>query len=323
MGELSASASAVVRADRFEWFREAVSTDVMPLSIRTERPSGFRAEITDLRLGPVQLSTFSYSPVVARRSAAHVRKGDPEQYQLALITHGAIRTSQLGNESLVSGDLVLTDTSRPMENESGGDGAGVDVVMLRIPHSDLPFRPDKVDGLLARPIPARAGTGAILAGFLVSLLDQRSHCGPGELPRMGHITLDLARACIAQQLGTPGEAPAEARTQLMRQRVHRFIEDNLGDPDLTPQQLADRHHISLRSLHLLYRDQPLSVAAHIRRARLERARGDLARPELRGLPIQAIAARWGFTSATAFSRAFRDAYGSTPTEHRASALSVP
>lgn len=139
---------------------------------------------------------------------------------------------------------------------------------------------------------------------------------------MGSVALDLATACLAQQLGNPDEAPAEARAQEMLQRITRFIDNNLGDPDLTPQAVADRHDISLRTLYDLFRGQSASVAARIRQARLERAHADLARQELSGLPVQTIAVRWGFASATAFSRAFRDAYGTTPTEHRATSLAA-
>jgi len=66
--------------------------------------------------------------------------------------------------------------------------------------------------------------------------------------------------------------------------------------------------------------EPEGVAATIRRRRLERCRADLARPDLRQQLIQTIAARWGFTSTTAFSRTFRTAYDITPRDYRADAL---
>ncbi|WP_433258918.1 helix-turn-helix domain-containing protein [Streptosporangium sp. CA-135522] len=50
----------------------------------------------------------------------------------------------------------------------------------------------------------------------------------------------------------------------------------------------------------------------MRRRRLENCRADLADPRLRAHSIQDIAARWGFTHATDFSRAFRRAYGMPP-----------
>ncbi|MEU1409278.1 helix-turn-helix domain-containing protein [Streptomyces sp. NPDC005728] len=317
---MTASAAEVAPADRFEWFREAVSTELMPLTVSTERAAGFRAEITHVELGPVQVSNFAFSPARGRRTPAHIRRGDPEQYQLALIAEGSFYTSQLGHESLVTGDLVLTDTSRPMENVSASEGGQARAVMLQIPRSALPLRSDRVDRLLAQRISASEGTGAILASFLGTLLDHGPRCRPEELLRMGSITLDLATACLAQQLGTPDQAPAEARSQVLLQRIHGFIDRNLDDPALTPQAIADHHRISLRGLYALFREQPTSVAATIRQRRLERCRADLACRDLSSHSIQAIAARRGFSSATVFSRAFREQFGITPTGHRTHAL---
>ncbi|TGB13238.1 helix-turn-helix domain-containing protein [Streptomyces palmae] len=64
----------------------------------------------------------------------------------------------------------------------------------------------------------------------------------------------------------------------------------------------------------------MAPLASIRRRRLERCRADLASPDLRRQSIRSIAARWGFTGATAFSRAFRAAYDITPNDYRAGAL---
>ncbi|MGW1775551.1 AraC-like ligand-binding domain-containing protein [Streptomyces sp. NPDC002104] len=293
----------------------------MPVMLSTRHTADFRATITDLDLGVVRLSSVACSPVVSRRTPAHVRRGDPEHLQLALVTQGAFRISQRGNESVVAGGLVLTDTSRPSEGLSAGGQGGA--VVLQMPRPAVALRPDRVDRLLARGLAADKGSGAVFADFLRTLLAQGPHCRPEELRRMGSIALDLATACLAQQLGDLGEAPAEARAQETLQRIHRFIGDNLGDPDLTPQAIADRHAMSLRGLHALFAGQPRSVAAHIRESRLERARADLARRERGAQPVQAIAARWGFSSATAFSRAFREAYGITPTEHRAACRAAP
>ncbi|MCP3757970.1 helix-turn-helix domain-containing protein [Streptomyces sp. TBY4] len=321
MGMSVLSDAGVAREDRFDWFCEAVSSDVMPIMLSTRHTADFRARITDLDLGVVRLSSVACSSVLSRRTAAHVRRGDPENLQLALVTQGSFRISQRGTDSVIAGGLVLTDTSRP----SAGVCAGgrIESIVLQIPRPALGLRPDRVDRLLARSLAADVGSGAVFADFLKTLLTHGPRCGPEELRGMGSIALDLATACLAQQLGDLGEAPAEVRAQEALRRIHRFVENNLGDPALTPQAIADRHNMSLRALHALFADQPLSIAAHIREGRLERARADLARGELSDQPVQAIAARWGFSSATAFSRAFREAYGTTPTEHRASAPAAP
>ncbi|MFB6614856.1 helix-turn-helix domain-containing protein [Streptomyces sp. NPDC056367] len=315
------TSDALERKDRFDWFCETVSSDVMPVSLNTRHADDFQASLMSLDLGVAQLSSLVCSPVASRRTLAHVRRGDPENLQLALITQGAFRISQRGNESVVAGGFVLTDTSRPSEGSCTGGQVGT--LVVQVPRQALALGSDRVDRLLAQGLAADAGSGAILADFLTSLVARGPHCRPEELHAMGAVTLDLATAFLARQLGDPGQAPAGARALEALKRVYRFIEHNLGDSDLTPRMIADRHSMSLRRLHALFSDQPLTLAACIRQRRLERAHADLACAELNGLPVQAIAARWGFSSATGFSRAFREAYGITPTEHRALALTAP
>ncbi|MFF1478506.1 helix-turn-helix domain-containing protein [Streptomyces sp. NPDC058301] len=303
-------------ADRFEWFTETVSTDVMPVAINTDRAGDFHAGVGAIELGALTVSTLEFSPVWSRRTPAHIRRGDPEQYQLALIQGNAMKACQLGRDSgLVVDGFIVTNTSAPLECDTDRDGGPIHAIVLQIPRSELPLRAGRADHLVARRLP-RTGLGAVMADFLTSLRDNGPDCRNEELPALGRLALDLATAYLAEQLGTVGATPPEIRTRALLERSKVFIERNLGDPDLTPRAVADHHNISLRGLYALFRDEPEGVAALIRTRRLERCRADLARPELRALPVQAIAARWGLSNATVFGRAFRQAYGLSPGEYR-------
>ncbi|MEV6549833.1 helix-turn-helix domain-containing protein [Streptomyces sp. NPDC051597] len=315
-----ASGREVPAAERFDWFTETVSTDLLPVEIRTDRASDFHAEIGSVELGALTVSTLEFSPVWSRRTPAHIRQGDPEQYQLALVQGNAMKACQLGRDSgpVVDGFLV-THTSAPLACDTDRTGGPVRAIVLHIPRSELPLRAGRADHLVARRLP-RTGLGAVMADFLTSLCDNGPDCRSEELPALGRAALDMATAYLAEQLGILEGTGPEVRARALLERAKVFIERNLDDPDLTPQAVADHHHISLRGLYALFGDEPEGVAALIRTRRLERCRADLARPELRALPIQAIAARWGLSNATVFGRAFRQAYGLTPGEYRRLAL---
>ncbi|MFD9061789.1 helix-turn-helix domain-containing protein [Kitasatospora purpeofusca] len=181
------------------------------------------------------------------------------------------------------------------------------------------YRSALLDGANPARIPRR-GTGAILVRFLTSLDEHAAECGPEELGRLGAIARDLAAVCLAEHADAAQEVEAGAPAPALLERVKAYIEHNLDDPDLAPGTIAERHHISVRSLHLLFRHEEESVSRLIRRRRLERCRADLARPELAHHSVRDLAARRGFPNASAFGRAFREAYGLTPREHRRRSL---
>ncbi|MGW3177310.1 AraC-like ligand-binding domain-containing protein [Streptomyces sp. NPDC001153] len=308
-------------ADRFDWFADAVSGALMPSALTPQDAAGFYAEGAVLDLGTAQVSRFSYSPLRSRRTPTLIRKGDPEQYQLGLVTKGSAWFAQQGGEAVLqAGDMVLWDTSRPYESGSGTDGSSVEAFVLQIPKAQMLLPTQQVDRLLAQRIPGGTGMGAILAQFLVALAGNGPDCRPQELGGLGNMAVELATSCLAHRLGAVRAVPSELRAHALLRQITAFIEHNLCDPELTPGVIADRHHLSLRSLYALFQGQEESVAALIRRRRLEQCRSELARPELRNEPVQTIAARWGFTSATAFSRTFRAAYGRTPSDYRRQAL---
>ncbi|MBD0709960.1 AraC family transcriptional regulator [Streptomyces sp. CBMA291] len=306
--------------ERFDWFADLISREVMPTALTSERPAEFGADLALLDLGGLQVSKVAYSPLRSRRTPALIRRGDPEQYQLGLVTGGSMLLDQNGAGcEAEAGDLVFWDTSRPSDARyvSDGDGGTGQLVILQLPRDALPLPADRLDGLLAHRVPGRSGTGAVLADFLRSLVTHGGACTPEELARLGAAAVDLAAACLARSADAEDLLPAEARSRELLRRVRLFIEYNLGDPKLTPAVVAARHNLSVRSLHQLFKGGGETVQARIRRRRLERCRDDLADPALLAHPVQAIAARRGFSGPAVFSRAFREAYGISPTEYRA------
>ncbi|WP_234315961.1 MULTISPECIES: hypothetical protein [unclassified Streptomyces] len=110
------SATAVPAVERFDWFTDIISSSLMPTALSSERSADFQADAAVLDLGAAQVSSFEYSHVRSRRTPALIRRGDPEQYHLALLTRGRMWMSQCGSDAeLFAGDMILWDTSHPFE----------------------------------------------------------------------------------------------------------------------------------------------------------------------------------------------------------------
>ncbi|WP_327180589.1 helix-turn-helix domain-containing protein [Streptomyces sp. NBC_01334] len=311
---------------RFDWWREVVARGVAPTRITTDHAADFAGSAGLLDLGRLQFTTMSFPGLRSERTAGLIRRADPETYELALILAGAMRVGQGRNETrLFAGDFAMWTSSRPYSGqaESGPAIGDSRAIILHLPRALVPLPAAKVDRLLAVGIPARSGTGRVLAQFLGSVVQEAPVLDATERERLGGTSLDLATGFLAHHLDAQEYLPPEARHEMLLARVDRFVLDNLSDTRLTPRAIAAQHHISVRLLHQLFRGRDDTVAATIRRLRLERCRADLADPRLRALPVQDIGARWGLVNAATFSRLFRTTYGVTPGEYQRAELGRP
>ncbi|MFD5897101.1 helix-turn-helix domain-containing protein [Streptomyces sp. NPDC060366] len=316
---------SVPALERFGWWSEMVGHEVMPVAVRSAHTAVFRGRAEAVVLPHSQVTTFDFSPMTARRSPVHIRRHDPENYYLLLVRDSSVRLEQArGVACLQAGDMALFSTSRPLVCEFLDHGRQTRLTLMRLPRPVPPLADGRADRLLAEPLPPLAGSAALLGLYLAQLPQAARTCGPVELARLGAIGVDLAATLVAARLGAQDTLPAETRNAVLLARINAFIDHQLGDPELNPAAIAAHHHVSVRTLHLLFRSEPETVSASIRRRRLERCHADLTDPRLRRRSISAIAARWGIPRPADFSRAFRAAYGMTPRELRqAASLSQP
>ncbi|WP_328870999.1 helix-turn-helix domain-containing protein [Streptomyces sp. NBC_00287] len=309
--------------DRLAYWREGVGRTAAPLDVTSDYAADYRAELRLRDLGPVSAWSASFLPSRYLRTARMVRRSDPEILHLRLVLGGTLAFEH-GGRSTVFGpnDLYLADSSLPgdLRSYDDKDGRMLKILGVEVPKVLLPVPPNRE--LLGRPLPGRTGVGALLGEFLTGLERQAAHLGPSDTSRLGMILVDLMSAWIAQTLEAEDALPPETRHRAMVERIRAFIRQRLHDPELTPPVIAAAHHISLSYLHRIFQQAAggETVAAWIRRQRLEGARHDLADPAHSRTPIHAIAARWGLPRASDFSRGFRAAYGVPPSEYRQRAL---
>ncbi|WP_171166523.1 helix-turn-helix domain-containing protein [Streptomyces sp. I05A-00742] len=313
-------------ADRFDLWRKYIADSYVPLEIQAPGTEGFTATQRILELGAVRLWKVEHSPMSMRRTPALIRRSDPELYHLSLPLRGTMRVAQHGRarheDRYGERDLVLLDTSRPYAMEAAADlsrdrisGTG-----LFVPRGLLPLPAARVERLLNRRLPGNEGIGELLIQFLTQVWDRAGACRPADGPRLGTVAVDLLSAVLAHMLDSHDPCTPESRRRTLVLHVKAHIRRHLADPALTPATIAEAHHISLSYLHRLFETEEATVAAWIRRRRLEHARHDLADPAQRTVPVHAVATRWGFSRAADFSRAFRAAYGLPPRDYRATAL---
>ena len=300
---------------RLDYWQHLLSSSLAPYQIRAPR-SPLRADIRQGQLGPVSVLCLRGSAMQAHRTPDLIRNSDLDLCKIDLATRGQGAYEQHDRECRLSaaGEFTLIDLSRPSRVviEPWQEAS-----ILIFPRSLLPLRHKQIRELAAVRFSTRDPYAALVSSLVLEVSKHLDAYESARDLRVGAALLDLLALTFATRLDRVPDVPAESRRGAMKLRVQAFIEHHLGDPDLSPASIAAAHHISVRTLHKLYEAEEQTIAASIRRRRLERCRQDLLDPGLRDRPVSAIGARWGLQDAAAFSRAFRKAYGLPPGEYRA------
>ena len=294
----------------------------IPFEIHTERPTvgGARWRTTPLGVATVaRLNQRIDGPVDLRRPTRLIRRADPRTYLVLLTTRGLTVTDQDGSRArLHPADLVVLDSSRPLSiGFHPGRDSTHECTLLMVPRSDVTLPPDAVRALIGTRLVGHEPVAALFATFLTRLAQDADDYGQANATRLSRTAIDLVNALVSARLERD-RGPATRPRQALLTQIQAYALRHLGNPALAPDLIATAHHMSTRALHALFQEHDLTVAAWIRRCRLERCHQDLSDPGQRDRPIQAIRARWGFTDAAVFSRSFRAAYGLGPQAFRRS-----
>lgn len=271
-------------AARLEYMRHAVADSIVPFDLRPEHETGFCCEIRAADVGVLRFVDIAAPASEAVRGAPLIRRSDPELCTIHLQLRGNPVVEQDDRQVRVHpGDLTFVDLSRPTRVA----GPAHRQVSVMFPRALLPLPGVHVKDLAGIRLSGRHGNGALVAGLVRRIagdLDQYAGAGAAHV---GTAMLDLITATLVASAGRDVSAPPQHPHVLML-RIEAFIEQRLGDPNLSPGMIAAAHHISLRYLHRLFEPHAMTVAGLIRARRLQRCRRDLTDPTHAQVP----AASW-------------------------------
>jgi AraC-like DNA-binding protein len=304
----------MVRQERADAWVEVMAMAQVTQRTRFLDGADFKGRLAVMPLGNGQITDLSHASVVAQRTPRLVRQSDPEMYHAALVLAGEVGIEQYRQSALLrSGDIGFFDSSKPFESFTGATPART--IVFQFPKELLRVPERHFVGLCGKSLPATEGIGRVLARVMEEVPEQYGACTVRDAVALQGVVLDLLTATVRHHLDGDSALPNEPGGALFL-RLTSYIGDHLDDPELGPESLAAAHSISLRSLHRIFQQNGTTPRAFIRQRRLDNCRRDLADPALRHLSIHAIARRWGYTQASAFSRAFRAYTGMTPSECR-------
>ncbi|MFD8994191.1 AraC-like ligand-binding domain-containing protein [Streptomyces abikoensis] len=308
--------TSVVDDEKAGFWSGAVSRTLVPVEVRPLTGRPFDGLVESHRLGYVRISTLEADAARLSRTAALIARaplGEP-QVGVGVQVSGRAVLEQDGRLAEVPpGGLVVYDTARPYTVDHP---ERFRTHLFHLPRRLLGVPERDLRQASATTVGPEEGRGPVLLPFL-GVLAASAHSYPAPVgDRLAGSVADLFSALIAQLSHARAAHEPGSPNEHLVSRVREYIDQHLGDPELSPQRIARAHHISVRYLHRLFEGQGVTVSRLIQRLRLDACARELARRDRAAPTVAAVAQRWGFVDPAHFSRAFRAAYGVPPREWR-------
>ncbi|MER6524001.1 helix-turn-helix domain-containing protein [Streptomyces sp. NPDC001508] len=305
---VSFSTRGLPSGDRVAAWERALSQVFVDVEVTVQSGRPWAGELTAERLGALQIAMEDSGPGTILRSARSVA-ADPRTHILArLQLDGTALLLQDGRSAeLRPGHLAFYDARRPYRLVLPGRQRAR---IFMMPRAVLRLEEGQLSALTATVVnDAGGGAAALMLPTLCALVDEVVRAHPVRRAQLAGLAAEILGTLAVEQVG---RRPAPA----LWERITASVQDRLREPGLSPQDIADQHGISLRYLHRLFQRQGTTVNTWVRTRRLEAAREELAQAGAAHRSIAAVAARWGFTNPSHFSRTFRETYGMSPVQWR-------
>lgn len=274
----------------------------------------FSAELYSTGLDRISLARVHSNSLthVHRRKKDLAQVNDP-LYLVKFQLQGESLLKQCGREAhLKPGDFALCSTTEPYQLHLPPP---YQQAVLTIPQATLRELLKSPDDYLGIRMGSEFPTHGLLSQFLFSLVQRIDQIAPSVVKRLEANILDLLITSL-EAMSEANSLPEQNTVKEHLRRIKRLIAMHLQDSRLSPDFIARSEGISKRYLHMLFKEEGISVSRYIQQQRLEACCRTLASSNMQHLSTTDIALEWGFGDLSHFHRCFKAQYQVTPRQYR-------
>lgn len=297
-------------------FNDSISQNFCPMtcmSSSTSNGKNFNGNIAYRPFSRGIISQVSSDPIVVQRTKQDISSMTDAYYIIKFQMKGQGTVRQSNREAKLNvGDFVICSTSEPYQLEFEDNYQQTVFTIPQVILQNMFHSPDDYIGMrMGNEVP----THGIISQFVYSVTQRMDLLEPETLQSMEANLLNLLITSLK----------AEKKLQLLEiesspeqhfQQVKRFIAMHIKDYRLSVDFIAQAENISKRYLHMLFKDNDVSISRYIQQLRLEGCYKDLINNEFRHLATSDIALDWGFGDVSHFYRCFKLRYSLTPKQLR-------
>ena len=300
------STGTVAAREKVAYWREAVCSAVFGISVET-MPEQFSARITARNAGPLRFAMSESTAYQISRSPQQIEATPSDHYSIYLQLAGQT-VSSMNDEIFTfnANDIGVYDGRQPFRSMHGGRRA-IAVLPRAMIERRAPWLTRRTHHKLAADTPF----AELARRHVMTLTDPEA---PLSEPAMSVLSENLCNLIALASAETAD--PGRLQPELQLEAILAFCRQHLTDADLSPQRVADRLAMSVRTLHWRFKQTGQTFGRWVRENRLDGCAGALRDPSHRALNISDIAYNWGFNDLSHFNKAFRARFNMTPREWR-------
>lgn len=245
------------------------------------------------------------------RDAAWLRRNDDsDPVALQLFLRGTNQVENAGHSFVMRPDAINAVNLGYEVHSSCTEAEALTLALPRLMVAEHLPALHETNGLMFH---LDTAPGRLLADFMRSLRETLPKATMEEGPLLSKALFGLLQVLLAD--GDPHSIDARDGTLTVLQR---YIDMNLGDPELGVTSICAKYRMSRATLYRLFQDMG-GVRGYILRRRLMACFQALSSETQMKRGVFDIALDYGFTSPSHFTTRFRDEFGITPSEVRESA----
>lgn len=299
------STTGLVRGEKYEFWHDVVCKQFVTADSKKNFDGGFDAELTCNQVGRTQVSRFDAPSHIWQRGRRHIRSDDQDVYLLGVLRSGQGRLEQQGRTALQNkGSISLYDTTLPFTYDLSAS-----INLLTLPRTMLDSRAPHARQLLARNLECDPSLAAMLCEMIDSLLEINVDTQEFTIvrERLSNSLLDIVLAIL--DLNSASITSDDSMNPSM-EKMLTYARANLGDPSLSPVDIANFGAVSTRTMNRLFGKLGTTPMRWVLQQRIRL--GERYLKERYAKTVTEAAFMVGFNDVSHFSRSFKQLLGYSP-----------
>ncbi|MGV9827207.1 MULTISPECIES: AraC family transcriptional regulator [unclassified Gordonia (in: high G+C Gram-positive bacteria)] len=300
--------------DKIEFLRERMACAPVPLALDPHDGADVIAHSRVADLGRVHLlSTKAYGADVVRTESLIRNDTAPPALLVTVVESGTSLVVRHDHAmTLRAGDMGICLTNEPYRLRFT-DGTHRHTYQIPLDGLDLPV--DLIRRPLETPMIADRAITASVSAFLRTTARTAPDASEADKSSLERPIIDLIRLQLTRVVADTS-CGRRAATMSLATRVEEYVLSRSSDPDLSAKSVAEAFSISERYVYKILARRGIDLGELIRSQRLESALRLLEDSRNDSMTVSMIAYRCGFHDHAHFSRAFRNRFGTTPSQWR-------